>query len=129
MTELDIHLVLLEISNTIADNFQFWLATTFAVVVVTYTAGQKLQISIRAALAIIYLMAAGMFYLRYQLSSDQAAYYFHLLREMNSDLPAPYQGLVTILRKSVMLAGSLLAIIFLFAPEWTRTVDKSENET
>ncbi|NIA27543.1 MAG: hypothetical protein GWP02_05765 [Desulfobulbaceae bacterium] len=129
MTELDIHLVLLEISNTIADNFQFWLATTFAVVVVTYTAGQRLQISIRAALAVVYLMAAWMFFLRYQMSSDQAAFYFQLLREMNSDLPAPHQGLVTILRKSVMLAGSFLAVIFLFVPSWTRIAEKPESET
>ena len=128
MTEIDIHMVLLEISGTVSENFQFWMATTFAVVVATYAAGEKLPAIVRGVLAVIYTMAAAMFYLRYQTATDQVAYYAQLLGEMKSELPAAKLGAVTYLRRTVMLSGSLLAIIFLFAPGWTRTNDRADSE-
>ena len=121
-------MVLLEISSTVSENFQFWIATTFALVVATYAAGEKLPAFVRGILAVIYSMAAAMFYLRYQSATDQVAYYAQLLGEMNSDLPAGKIGAVTYLRRAVMLSGSFLAIIFLFAPRWTRTNERPDNE-
>lgn len=129
MTEIEIHFVLLEISGAVSDNFQFWIATTFALVVATYAAGEKLPTIFRGLLAVIYAMAAALFYLRYQTATDQVAYYAQLLDEMNSSLPAGKQGVETYLRKTVMVSGSLLAIVFLFAPRWSRTNESSKGET
>lgn len=72
---------------------QIWIATTFAVVVATYAAGEKLPAVVRGILAVICTMAAAKL------------------------------GAATYLRRAVMLSGSLLAIVFLFAPGWTRTAD------
>ena len=124
MTETDIHLVLLEISSAVSENFQFWMATTFAVVVATYSAGDKLPILVRSVLAVIYSLAATMFYLRYQTATDQVAYYAQMLAEMESELPAAKLGAVTYLRRTVMVAGSLLALVFIFKPHWT-DIEKS----
>lgn len=50
MIEFEILVLLGELSRTITEQFNFWIATTFAVVIASYTAGRRLSGSALAVL-------------------------------------------------------------------------------
>ena len=119
MTEFELQLSILEISGTITDQFQFWMTTTFAVVIACYTAGERLGNTLRLAIASIYIVAVAMFYLRYLDAASAVAYYAELLRALGGEIPARRVGLITFLRKTLMLGGSILALVLIFRPSLT----------
>jgi len=73
-------------------------------------------------------MTAAIFYLRYQTTADQVAYYAQILGEMNRDLPAAKLGAVTYFHRTVMLSGSIIALVFIFKPNWTDKRQLSQDE-
>jgi len=128
MTEYEVQLAILETSGAVSDQFQFWMAATFAVVVASYTAGKTLPLIMRYSIALVYIVAVIMFYLRYLDSIDQMNYYAMLLEQMESGIPVRRIGSVGFLRKTLMLGGSLLALAFIFLPTWNTDQSDDKNE-
>ena len=121
-------MMVLEVSGSIADNFQFWMATTFAVIVVTYNAGERLSPVVRMLIAALYLVAVSMFYLHYRISMASVHYYMQFLTEMGRGGSYPQLQALEYLRSSVMLLGSLMAVAFIFKPQWAGNSAKSRNK-
>ena len=96
MSEFELWQLIEANQGAVTDQFQFWMATTFAVVIASYTAGQRLALWARLAIAALYAIAAAVFYLRYMMAYD-------MLGQL-------------ILRRLVMVGGSLLAIVLICAP-------------
>ncbi len=65
MTEFEIRQLIFDIEAVIADQFQFWMAATFAVVVVSYTAGARPKVWTRICVAALHFAAVTTFFLRY----------------------------------------------------------------
>ena len=61
MSEFKIIVLTQEPGRTITEQFNFWMATTFAVVIASYTAGERLCKAIRVYIAALYLAAVSVF--------------------------------------------------------------------
>jgi hypothetical protein len=119
MSEFQIRQLLFNSNTIIANQFQFWMAVTFAVVVATYTTGSRLRVWVRHCLATLYIAAVATFYLRYWGAARSFAVQYHQLRQMGADLGGIPQGLPRfdgILRQFVMLAGTVFAVFLIYRP-------------
>lgn len=117
MSEFESNELILSISSNINDQFQFWMAATFAVIIVSYTAGQRLAVWARLIIAMLYAGTVAMLYLRLFAAVAQAARPFELLSELNPEfVDASGLVLIPLLRRIVMLGGSLLAIVLICMP-------------
>ena len=116
MTEFELNELLVLIGENINAQFQFWMAATFAVVIVSYSAGDRLANWARLVVAALYLTTVAMIYLRYLFSVEQAAPIFEQVLELNPQISVTRGNAVTTLRQFVMFAGSLLAVVLICAP-------------
>ena len=130
MSEFELNELILLVSSNINDQFQFWIAATFAVIIVSYTAGDRLALWARLVIAILYAATVALLYLRLFAAVAQAAQSFEQLRELNPDF-VEASGLVAIplLRKFVMLGGSLLAIILICMPTIGMRANKHQDDS
>ena len=130
MSEFESNELILSISSNINDQFQFWMAATFAVVIVSYTAGDHLAIWARLVIAILYAATVVLLYLRLFAAAAQAAQSFEQLRELNPDfVEASSLVAIPLLRKFVMLGGSLLAIILICVPTIGMQANKHQDDS
>ena len=53
MTDYEKLQLVVDLGNVIADNVQFWMGATFALVIASYTAGDRLALWARAIIAIL----------------------------------------------------------------------------
>ena len=116
MSEYELISLIRETVNAANQDFEFFLTATFAVIVASYTVGKRLNTLPRIVLALVYLVATILFYLRYDVLASQAGYYFQQLADLGSDFPTPPQSLHAILRKSLMIVGSLATMLLVFRP-------------
>ena len=117
MTEFELNELVLLVSSNINDQFEFWMAATFAVVIVSYTAGRRLALWARAAIAILYVVTVAMLYLRYLSAVAQATQAFGQLSELGAEFTSPTNvNIITFLRQIVMFGGSLLAVVLICLP-------------
>lgn len=66
---------------------QYWLSITFAVIVTSYLAGDKLSIKLRAVIVFLYLLTSSLFVWRYLTSAEQLGYIARELGSRVSDWP------------------------------------------
>lgn len=117
MSEYEVRELILGYSQVISDQFQFWMAATFAAVVVSYTAGERLTFWVRFFVAGLYLAATALFFLRYQGAVDASRLLLERLREIGQfDQPLGQGALAGAVRRIVMLSGTLLATTLICLP-------------
>jgi len=129
MTEFELIMTLKETSTEIATDFQFFLTVTFALIVVSYTVGDRLGAAPRIAISCLYLAMVLLLFVRYQGQASQALFAVTMLREMKSDYPA--LDVVTLMwtRRFIFLAGALVAIFALFRPITTSKGEDAGSST
>jgi hypothetical protein len=129
MSEFELIMVLSELSRTITEQFEFWMGATFAVVVVCYTAGQKLGRVVRGCIAFLYLVASAMFYFRYLDAVDSTVQISQALGEIGTVYVADRVELVSLARRIVMFGGSLFAMVLIFWPPFSELGRRKDGDT
>jgi len=115
MSEFELWQLIEANQGAVTDQFQFWMATTFAVVIVSYTAGQRLALWARLIIAALYAVAATVFYLRYMMAYDMLG---QLIKLLGESVLEPRSGiLASVLRRIVMVGSPLLAIVLICVPK------------
>jgi Ca2+/Na+ antiporter len=64
--EVQLFELFLEVNQDIDTQFQFWISITFAVLVASFVADERLSRAERAAVSVLYLCAAAILLFRYQ---------------------------------------------------------------
>lgn len=100
-------MLLNESSRMITEQFNFWLATTFALVIASYTAGDKRNRLMRVCVAALYLLACIVFFVRYLDAVQSALYLAEQLDAIGSDYLPGYVGIASFARRVVMVGGAL----------------------
>jgi hypothetical protein len=116
MTEFELITVLKETSNGIALDFEFFLTATFALIIVSYTVGERLGKVPRVAITSLYLAMVVLLLVRYQGQATQALFVTSALREMKSDYPTLDIVVLMWSRRFIFVAGTLVAVYSLFKP-------------
>jgi len=117
MTEYELIALLRETALTISQDFEFFVTATFAVILASYAAGEKLKPMARIAIAVLYLGSATMFFLRYQNLIEQAQFLGEGLSAMGSEFPrTQYINAVTTVRRLIVGFGTVAAVVTLFWP-------------
>jgi hypothetical protein len=109
MSEFELAILLREFGSVVAEQFNFWMATTFALVIASHTAGHRLNRISRFVLIVLYIAACSVYYLRYQSAVQQIIVARNQLIAMDSE----FSGLILsagMIRRFVMLAGSIFAV-------------------
>ena len=128
MTEFELVLLLREFGSSITEQFNFWMATTFAIVVASYTAGDKLSIWFRAVLVLLYLAACGVYYLRYMGAIASVTEIAGQLQALDSEFGPRVIPVASFLRRAVMLVGTLLAVVIVLRPSLAAGGDTQDAE-
>ena len=116
MTELELIGLLRETSTLIALDFEFFLTATFAVVVVSYTVGERLGKAPRAIIACLYLATVFMLFMRYQGAVSQAQFAISALKELGSSYPVLKIEILSWTRRFIFVTGALAAVYSLVKP-------------
>ncbi len=116
MSEFELQTLLIEVDGTISDQFQFWMAATFAVVIASYTAGERLALWARVSIAVLYAAAVAMFFLRYLGSVGQMVEFVQQLRDLGVEPFSIPPRIISVLRRFVMFGGSMLTIVLICKP-------------
>ena len=119
MTEFELVTLMQEFGASISEQFNFWLATTFAIVVASYTAGDRINLSFRVVLVALYLMACAVFFLRYLGAVDSVSSLAEQLQAMGSDLGPRSVPVSSFIRQLLMISGTLVAVLIVLFPSWT----------
>lgn len=129
MTEFEVIVLIQELGRTITEQFNFWMATTFAVVIASYTAGERLDKYIRLAIAVLYLAACTVYFFRYLDAVESVTRYAKVLQEMKSDYSPRHVTITSYARRFVMFGGSILAMLMIFMPQIGATNKGNANDT
>ena len=116
MTELELIGLLRETSTLIALDFEFFLTATFAVIVVSYTVGERLGKGPRTIIACLYLATVIILFIRYQGAVSQALFAISGLKELGSSYPVLNIEILSWTRRFIFVAGALAAAYSLFKP-------------
>jgi hypothetical protein len=117
MTEYELISLVRATSTAVAADFEFFVGATFAVIVTSYVAGDKLTRLARIVLSLLYMTATVLFFLRYQTLVVQAQFFVGELRAMESGfLGARSLTLVPWIRMLLVFLGSVAALWTLFLP-------------
>ena len=117
MTEAELFTLFLAVNQDIDTQFQFWLSITFAVLVASFVADERLSRKERIIIAIVYLSAAAILLMRY---SSAVAYQFRVLEMFDSNgvtRPA-VAGVAGGLRYGLFTFGSLIAAVSVVFPRF-----------
>lgn len=96
--------------------FEFWMAVTIALVVAAYTAGGRLNFAVRTIIAVLYVLACVLFYLRYDSSVAILQSYMQQLHDMGSSFGSDQIPLMRIIRLIVVLGATTLAVALIVNP-------------
>lgn len=115
MSPFDLSILLYEATATIDSIFESWMAVTFAFIVASYVAGNRLSISFKVFVSTLYLACATLLFFRYINFAGQAFHYLAELEKhdisMMKDTSARALGFI---RSVVFIGGTFGAIFFLF---------------
>ena len=109
MSEAEIIELIILVGATAGSQFEFWMATTFAVAVVSYSAGSRLNLWVRVAITVLYIAACILFYLRYLEAVNNLSSLFGLLHETGSVYRPGNIKLMIWVRQFVAIGTTLLA--------------------
>lgn len=117
MSEFELRTLIYENSGFVTDQFQFWMAATFAVVIASYTAGDRLAPWARISIAVLYTLAVALFLSRFLGAADEILVLLQRLSDIGAE---PYYRIpplfVATLRIIVIFGGSILAIVLICKP-------------
>ncbi len=118
----------LEVIQDIDTQFQVWISITFAVLVASFVAGQRLSRGARVAIATLYVFAAVVLYLRYMRALALIPYVLQLFNTYEA--PAPdLGGLLPIqLRQWLFRLGSGLTVVAVLFPKLGLAEEKVREE-
>lgn len=128
MSEFELNILVIEYSAAIDSQFNFWMAATFAIVVASHTAGDKLNRAGRLVLVLLYLLACAVFFLRYLAAADQVTYAIQELLAAGGQSPSPELGSITRLgRQTLLIVGTLFAVIVVVWPALLKFGSETKN--
>ena len=123
----ELSILLHEATGIVDSTFETWLAATFAVVVVSYMASQKLNLKAKSFVAILYLATASFLFARYLNTMSSVMFYVNSMAELGaSDNRRLVFSSVSLMRKAVFVFGTVGALAFLFFPD---LLSKSKDDT
>jgi hypothetical protein len=129
MSEFELNTLLIEYSAAIDSQFNFWMAATFAIVVASHTAGDKLNRTGRLGLVLLYLLACSVFYLRYLGAADQVTYAIEQLLEMGQQSPSSELGIATrLIRQTLLIVGTIFAVVVVVWPSLLQVARNPRRE-
>ena len=130
MTEYELIALMRETDTTIAQNFEFFISATFAVIVVSYAVGDKLKALPRIVITILYLGSVVMLFTKYQNLLGQVNFMVASLSEVGSDFPATLKvPLASWLRQFIMIFGAFAAVFTIFKPVLSAHDKNDDTET
>ena len=107
-----------EATALIDSAFDTWMAATFAIVMAAHIAGERLNLSIKIFIAILYVASAFIFLWRYADLSRQITFYFSQIPEQDLlKMDSEVIRSIGLMRRVVMVVGSIGAVILLFVPQ------------
>jgi len=130
MSPYELSILVYEATAAIDSIFETWMAATFALIVASHVADDKMTISTKLFVAILYFACAALLFFRYINFAQQTFQYLSELakydvnRIVNSD--AQYIGLA---RRLVMIIGTVGSIIFLFVATKKSDANISQRDT
>lgn len=118
MTEYELLALLREYDSPVAQDFEFFITATFAVIVVSYVTEGKLNKTARYVIAALYTSTVLLLALRYFNLQREMLVIFSSLAELDSDFLRDSGSIpfAAILRIFVMVCGSVVTIYVLFRP-------------
>jgi len=121
IAEVQLLQLFLEVNADIDTQFQVWISITFAVLVATFVAGDRLSRGARFVLAALYMCAAGVLLLRYVRAGSYLPYVLDLYGSYGVTAPAalgisPTAGALRMLLFTI--GSSLAAVSVLFPQMW-----------
>ena len=108
--------------------FEFWMAVTIALIVASYTAGNKLTFLVRVPIAGLYLLTCGLFYLRYVDAIDNILLVTQQLESIGSFYNPGHVELTPIIRTVVVVGTTALAVLITVAPNLASNDRKTDKE-
>jgi len=126
MTEFELLEMLKQTSSGIAQEFEFFLTVTFAVIFASYAVGNKLGVFPRIVICVLYLSSVLIFMLRYEILSNQIPLFQLGLAEIGSEYmkAPPAVPIIGILRRSIMVVGSIVTVYIVFRPVISQSEEK-----
>jgi hypothetical protein len=118
MTEADLLSLFFDVNQDIDTQFQFWISITFAVLVASFVADERLSRMERAVITALYLCAASIIYMRY---TSAIAHQFAVLDlfAANGLTQPELPVLAGVLRLILFTFGSLLAAASVLFPRFS----------
>jgi hypothetical protein len=107
----------LEVIQDIDTQFQVWISITFAVLVASFVAGQRLSRSARVSIAVLYVFAAIVLYLRYTRALALIPYVLQLFDTYEAPAPNLGSALPIQLRQWLFRLGSGLTVVAVLFPK------------
>lgn len=127
MTEVDLLPLFFDVNQDIDTQFQFWISITFAVLVASFVADERLSRVERRVIAVLYLTAASIVLLRYNSAVAHQAQVLDLFTA--NGLPRPERPLVAgALRFTLFTFGSLVAAGSVLFPRFGTRAKGSAGE-
>ncbi len=112
--------LLLNLVNQLDLQFQYWLSVSFAVIVTSYIAGDRLSMKIRIYIFLLYILASSIFSIRYFGSRTQVLFLSQELLTRVTDWPN-LGGLTSPVRQFTFIAG-------IIGTTWFLLFSKSKKE-
>lgn len=120
MTVAELIQLLQNESASIDTQFQLWITITSAVLIASFAARPYLSISLKAVIAVMYLLASATIGVRYANDASQFELLMGELRHRGVDYPSFFD--LRILRTLVYSVGSLATLAFLFLKSNNRKI-------
>jgi len=117
MTEADLLQIFLDVNQDIDTQFQFWISITFAVLVASFVADERLSTAERVVVTLLYLCAATILLQRYLSALSHLQDALRLFDE--SDLARPaVPSVAAFLRFGLFTVGSLVCAMSVVFPRF-----------
>jgi hypothetical protein len=114
LTTAELYDLIYTIMEAGSTQFQYWLAMTFALIGAAHVAGDKIRMPLKLGVAIVYVCATILFVLLYFVAGTDFNAIVDELRSRGLRPNTPYGPYVLIMRFTVWISGTLLALFFLF---------------
>ncbi len=118
MSEVDFIQAVMSVQADIDGQFQFWLSITFAALVASFVAGDRLPGRARVLMVLMYLVASVLLFRRYLRGMDYFQHVMQLYTASGFIPPPPRGGLLSTaqLRWGLWVLGSLISAVVLLFP-------------
>jgi hypothetical protein len=117
VTEVDLLPLFFDVNEDIDTQFQFWISITFAVLVASFVADERLSRFERAVITLLYLSAATIILLRYGSALSHQRDVLELFTANGLAQPE-LPTLAGLLRLSLFTVGSLIAALSVAFPRF-----------